>query len=106
RTNLEIVTAICALLDELVPASRRRSHADLITFVTDRPGHDHRYAMDASKLQRELGWSPHETVDSGLRKTVGWYLENSWWWEPIWSGSYRGDRLGAAQPAPSVAVAS
>jgi dTDP-glucose 4,6-dehydratase len=106
RTNLEIVIAICALLDELTPDTGRRPHADLITFVTDRPGHDHRYAMDASKLRRELGWLPRETVESGLRKTVAWYLENRWWWEPIWSGAYRGDRLGVASAAQPVAANS
>src|SRR5579872_857287 len=104
RTNLEVVTAICALLDEMAPASPHRPHAGLITFVADRPGHDRRYAMDASKLRRELGWAPRETFETGLRKTVGWYLENRWWWEPIWSKSYRGDRLGTA-PARSAAAA-
>jgi len=104
RTNLEVVTAICALLDEMAPASPHRPHASLIAFVADRPGHDRRYAMDASKLRRELGWAPRETFETGLRKTVGWYLENRWWWEPIWSKSYRGDRLGTA-PARSAAAA-
>jgi dTDP-glucose 4,6-dehydratase len=96
RTNIEIVTAICALLDELVPAAPR---AELITFVADRPGHDRRYAMDSQKLQRELGWTPRETVESGLRKTVEWYLDNRWWWEPIWRERYRGQRLGTLAPA-------
>jgi dTDP-glucose 4,6-dehydratase len=105
RTNLEIVTAICTLLDELAPDTSH-PHADLITFVTDRPGHDHRYAMDAAKLQRELGWTPRETVESGLRKTVAWYLENRWWWEPIWSGAYRGDRLGVTSAAQPVAASA
>jgi len=99
RTNLEVVTAICELLDEMLPNSPHRPHAKLITFVTDRPGHDRRYAMDASKLQRELGWQPRESFDSGLRKTVAWYLDNRWWWEPIWSAKYRGERLGAGAPA-------
>jgi dTDP-glucose 4,6-dehydratase len=99
-TNLKVVTAICGLLDEMVPNSPHRPHARLITFVVDRPGHDQRYAMDAAKLRRDLGWQPRESFDSGLRKTVRWYLDNRWWWEPIWSKRYRGDRLGtgAAQP--------
>jgi dTDP-glucose 4,6-dehydratase len=104
RTNLEVVTAICELLDEMLPNSLHRPHAKLITFVTDRPGHDRRYAMDASKLQRELGWQPRESFETGLRKTVAWYLDTRWWWEPIWSARYRGDRLGtgARAEAPSV----
>ncbi|HEX3953736.1 MAG TPA: dTDP-glucose 4,6-dehydratase [Stellaceae bacterium] len=101
RTNLEIVNAICALLDELAPNSAHRPHASLITFVADRPGHDQRYAMDAAKITGELGWRPRETVETGLRKTVAWYLDNRWWWEPIWSERYRGTRLGAAVPAPA-----
>ncbi|HVC55821.1 MAG TPA: dTDP-glucose 4,6-dehydratase [Stellaceae bacterium] len=100
RTNLAIVTAICALLDELLPNSPYQPHARLITFVADRPGHDRRYAIDATKIRRELGWQPRESVASGLRKTVAWYLDNRWWWEPIWSTRYRGTRLGtAAAPA-------
>jgi dTDP-glucose 4,6-dehydratase len=102
RTNLEVVTQICALLDELLPQSPNRPHARLISFVNDRPGHDRRYAMDAAKITIELGWRPRESVESGLRKTVGWYLDNRWWWEPIWSGRYRGDRLGVGVgPEPS-----
>jgi len=96
RTNLDVVRSISRLLDEMVPASAYRPHEQLITFVADRPGHDRRYAMDASKIRRELGWEPRESFDSGLRKTISWYLENRWWWEPIWSGSYRGERLGIA----------
>ena len=97
RTNLEIVNTICTLLDELLPQSRHRPHAGLITFVADRPGHDKRYAMDASKIAAELGWRPRETVESGLRKTVTWYLDNRWWWEPIWSERYQGTRLGTGR---------
>ena len=104
RTNLDIVTAICALLDELAPASPHRPHAALITFVADRPGHDLRYAMDSGKLQRELGWAPRESVESGLRKTVQWYLDNRWWWEPIWRQHYRGERLGALPAAAAEAA--
>jgi dTDP-glucose 4,6-dehydratase len=96
RTNLGVVTAICALLDEMQPNSPHRPHAALITFVADRPGHDRRYAMDASKIRRELGWRPQETFETGLRRTVAWYLANRWWWEPIWSQRYRGARLGLA----------
>ena len=81
-TNLEVVNAICALLDELVPSDA--PHSDLIAFVTDRPGHDLRYAIDASKIERELGWVPEETFESGLRKTVEWYLANKDWWQPLY----------------------
>ena len=94
RTNLAVVRSICRLLDEMLPASPFRPHERLITFVADRPGHDRRYAMDTSKIRRELGWEPRESFDSGLRKTISWYLANRWWWEPIWSASYRGERLG------------
>ncbi|HEX3535498.1 MAG TPA: dTDP-glucose 4,6-dehydratase [Stellaceae bacterium] len=104
RTNLEVVTGICRLLDELVSDSPHRPHEELITFVTDRPGHDRRYAMDATKLRRELGWAPRESFETGLRKTVAWYLDNRWWWEPIWAKAYRGERLGMAPAAPAAAV--
>ena len=92
RTNLAVVEAICDTLDRLAPenASRRR----LITFVPDRPGHDHRYAIDASKLERELGWRAQEDFDSSLAKTVRWYLDNQAWWEPLRKGVYAGERLG------------
>jgi dTDP-glucose 4,6-dehydratase len=96
RTNLDVVRSICRLLDEMLPASPHRPHERLITFVADRPGHDRRYAMDTAKIRRELGWEPRENFESGLRKTISWYLGNRWWWEPIWSGSYRGERLGIA----------
>jgi dTDP-glucose 4,6-dehydratase len=104
RTNLEVVTAICDLLDEMQPNAPHRPHARLITFVTDRPGHDRRYAMDASKIAAELGWRPRETFETGLRKTVAWYLGNRWWWEPIWSERYRGARLGTGAPSAPSAV--
>lgn len=81
-TNLEVVKAICTLLDELEP--RGTPHSDLIEFVTDRPGHDARYAIDASKIERELGWIPEETFESGLRKTVDWYLATKEWWQPLY----------------------
>src|SRR5262249_40585978 len=99
RTNLEVVKAICELLDELAP--RGAPHHRLITFVADRPGHDQRYAIDASKIARELGWRPQEGFKSGLRKTVEWYLANEAWWRPILEGSYRGERLGAQHICPS-----
>jgi dTDP-glucose 4,6-dehydratase len=99
RTNLDVVTAICELLDEMLPSSPYRPHASLITFVTDRPGHDRRYAMDWTKLKGELGWRSREGFETGLRKTVAWYLDNRWWWEPIWSAKYRGDRLGTGARA-------
>jgi dTDP-glucose 4,6-dehydratase len=88
------VHALCDLLDELVPANTPRR--ELITFVADRPGHDARYAMDISKISAELDWRPSETFQSGLRKTVQWYLENQDWWDAIRSGCYQGQRLGLA----------
>ncbi len=97
RTNLEVVTSICRLIDELLPDSLHRPHERLISFVADRPGHDRRYAMDIAKAAGGLGWRPRETFESGLRKTVSWYLENRWWWEEIWSRRYRGERLGRAR---------
>lgn len=105
RTNIEVVTAICDLLDELLPASPHRPHARLITFVADRPGHDRRYAMDPAKIRGELGWRPRETFETGLRKTVRWYLDNRWWWEPIWSERYRGARLGTGSQMPAATAA-
>jgi dTDP-glucose 4,6-dehydratase len=99
RKNIDVVTQICALLDEMLPDSPHRPHDKLITFVTDRPAHDLRYAMDAAKLRRDLGWVPQENFNTGLRKTVRWYLDNRWWWEPIWHGRYGGTRLGTAPAA-------
>jgi dTDP-glucose 4,6-dehydratase len=93
RTNLEVVQAICAVLDELRPDAAG-PYARLITFVPDRPGHDHRYAIDASKLRATLGWAPHEDFVTGLRRTVEWYLANSAWVDQVTSGAYRGERLG------------
>jgi dTDP-glucose 4,6-dehydratase len=94
KTNLAVVETLCHLLDELLPDSPYKPHAQLITFVTDRPGHDLRYAIDASKIQQTLGWQPEETFTTGLRKTVQWYLENRQWWQRVRDGSYRGERLG------------
>jgi dTDP-glucose 4,6-dehydratase len=96
RTNLEVVRAICALVDELAPDPAEGPRERLITFVPDRPGHDLRYAIDARKIDRELGWRPQESFESGLRKTVAWYLENRTWWERVRAGIYRGERLGLA----------
>ncbi len=94
RNNLAVVQSICAIMDELVPRTASRPHAELISFVTDRPGHDFRYAIDPSKIDGELGWQPLETFESGLRKTVEWYLANRAWWERIRTKGYRGERLG------------
>jgi dTDP-glucose 4,6-dehydratase len=94
HTNIAIVRMICAILDELLPQSPHRPHERLIEFVADRPGHDLRYAVDDTKIRDELGWRPKESLASGLRKTVAWYLDNRQWWEPIRSGVYRGERLG------------
>jgi dTDP-glucose 4,6-dehydratase len=94
RTNLEVVRTVCSLLDELAPDSPHAPHESLITFVEDRPGHDRRYAIDAGKIERELGWTPEETFESGMEKTVRWYLRNRAWCEGVLSGSYRGERLG------------
>lgn len=93
RTNLEVVTAVASILDEMRPRPDG-SYRDLITFVKDRPGHDLRYAIDPSKLVNSLGWKPEESFDSGIAKTVKWYLENEWWWRPIREGRYSGGRLG------------
>ena len=96
KTNLEVVETICDLLEELAPEKPVGvgNYRDLITFVKDRPGHDARYAIDASKIERELGWVPEETFETGLRKTIQWYLDNRQWWERVLSGAYRLERLG------------
>ena len=96
KTNLEVVNTICELLEELAPEKPTgvKNYRDLITFVKDRPGHDFRYAINASKIQSELGWVPEETFETGLRKTVKWYLENSDWWERVLSGAYSLQRRG------------
>jgi len=93
RTNLEVVKTVCAILDELRPRTGGK-YEDLITYVTDRPGHDLRYAIDPSKLMNDLGWKPQENFESGIRKTVQWYLDNEWWWKPIHEKKYAGERLG------------
>ena len=94
RRNIDVVEAICDLVDECVPLSEGRRRRELIAFVPDRPGHDLRYAIDSSKIERELGWRPRVTFEDGLRRTVAWYLANRPWWEAIRSGAYRGERLG------------
>jgi dTDP-glucose 4,6-dehydratase len=89
RSNLEVVTTVCALLDELVPDSKFKPHFQLVKYVTDRPGHDRRYAIDARKLESELGWRAQESFETGLRKTVKWYLANATWIEGVTSGAYQ-----------------
>ncbi len=89
KQNIEVVQTLCALLDELRPDSVYRPHASRITYVQDRPGHDLRYAIDASKIQLELGWAPEETFESGIRKIVEWYLNNAEWVAHVKSGSYQ-----------------
>ncbi|MGH8349198.1 MAG: dTDP-glucose 4,6-dehydratase [Pseudomonas sp.] len=100
QKNIDVVRGICALLEELAPHKPEgvAHYADLITFVQDRPGHDLRYAIDASKIERELGWVPEETFETGLRKTVQWYLDNMQWCRRVQDGSYQGERLGAINP--------
>ncbi|EGQ7930528.1 dTDP-glucose 4,6-dehydratase [Vibrio vulnificus] len=96
KANIEVVKTICSLLEELVPNKPQGvvQYQDLITYVKDRPGHDVRYAIDASKIERELGWKPQETFESGIRKTVEWYLNNQEWWSRVLDGSYSRERLG------------
>lgn len=94
KANLEIVHSICDLLDEMSPEATGKSYKSLITFVNDRPGHDRRYAIDSGKVQRQLGWSPKETFQTGLRKTIRWYLDHQTWVDRVMSGAYRGERLG------------
>jgi len=98
RRNIDVVRRICEVLDELAPANRPRE--ELIEFVTDRPGHDARYAIDASKLETELGWRAQENFDTGIAKTVEWYLDNDWWWRPL-RERYAGERLGLLSSAKS-----
>ena len=95
RTHLEVVKTICSIVDELRPGATR--HEDLITYVADRPGHDLRYAIDPTKISTELGWKPREDFDSGIRRTVRWYLDNEWWWRPLREGRYSGQRLGGGR---------
>ena len=92
RTNLEVVETICDILDELCP--KKKAYREQIVFVKDRPGHDKRYAIDATKLKTQLGWKPEENFDTGIRRTIQWYLDNKWWWGPIREAKYSGERLG------------
>ena len=94
HTNLDVVHTLCEILDELLPESAHVPHKNLIEFVTDRPGHDQRYAIDATKIEKELGWTPDETFKTGIRKTVEWYLNNRQWCENVLDGSYQKQRLG------------
>ncbi|NVK55280.1 MAG: dTDP-glucose 4,6-dehydratase [Alteromonadaceae bacterium] len=95
KQNIDVVHTICDILDEVKPG-KHGSYRSLITTVADRPGHDMRYAIDASKIETELGWTPQETFESGIRKTVQWYLQNTTWWQAVLDGSYQGERLGNA----------
>ncbi|MFU0507201.1 dTDP-glucose 4,6-dehydratase [Pseudaminobacter sp. NGMCC 1.201702] len=94
RTNLGVVETICDLLDGRKPRRGGRSYRDLITFVADRPGHDRRYAMEPAKVEHDLGWRARESFETGLTRTIDWYLDNGWWWRPIRDGAYAGERLG------------
>jgi dTDP-glucose 4,6-dehydratase len=114
RSNLKVVETVCALLDELVPESKFKPHLQLVKYVTDRPGHDRRYAIDARKLETELGWQAHESFETGLRKTVEWYLGNAPWVENVTSGAYqqwltqnysgRGEKIAATEQHPIAAA--
>ena len=97
RTNIDVVRTICAALDEIRPAASGQPYRELISFVADRPGHDFRYAIDAGKIKRELGWSPAEDFESGMRKTVAWYLENQDWVNEVKQGKYAGERIGLGE---------
>ena len=99
KQNIDVVREICGLMDELSPDAERGAAESLITYVTDRPGHDQRYAMDISKIADELGWEPAETFESGLRLTVEWYLKERWWWQEILENRYAGERLGTGKSA-------
>lgn len=96
RRNIEVVSTICKILDDMCPnrLNNLASYADLITFVEDRPGHDKRYSIDASYLNKAMAWEPKETFESGIRKTINWYLENTWWWQPLREKTYATQRLG------------
>lgn len=99
KTNLQVVQSLCAHLDDLAPHLRGRSYSSLITYVEDRPGHDKRYAINASKIEQELDWKPDQTFESGLRKTVQWYLDNQQWCRRVQNGSYQRERLGLPESA-------
>ena len=98
KSNIDLVHELCAVLDELLPQSKFRPHKKLISFVKDRPAHDLRYAVDDRRLRSELFWRPLETFQTGLRKTVAWYLDNRAWWERLRQHRYQGERLGLMMP--------
>ncbi|WP_449394503.1 dTDP-glucose 4,6-dehydratase [Devosia riboflavina] len=102
-SNLTLVESICDILDRKKPDPSGRSYRNLITFVTDRPGHDRRYGLDISNIRTELGWTPTYTLKAGIESTVDWYLQNSWWWQPIRDERYGGERLGLEQTRPGIA---
>lgn len=101
RSNLNVVRAICGQLDSMSPRSDGKDHASAITFVADRPGHDYRYAIDPAKIEREIGWQARESFDTGLAKTISWYLANESWWRPLRESRYDGERLGLSPKTPS-----
>ena len=94
KQNLEVVKTICSILDKLKPRGDGKKYKEQIVFVTDRPGHDMRYAIDATKIKDDLNWTPKESFETGMLKTVKWYLDNEWWWGPIREKKYSGERLG------------
>ena len=94
KQNIEVVRTICKIMDEISPNQANVQHEELISYVTDRPGHDFRYAIDCTKIKDELGWEPKENFETGMRRTVQWYLDNKEWWQRIQSGAYQGERLG------------
>jgi dTDP-glucose 4,6-dehydratase len=94
RTNIDVVNTICSILDRLQPRADGRSYAGQISYVTDRPGHDHRYAIDPSKIGSALGWTPSVTFEAGMERTVRWYLDNQGWWQDILDRAYKTERLG------------
>jgi dTDP-glucose 4,6-dehydratase len=95
RSNIELVGALCSIVDRLVPNPELPRHEVLITMVDDRPGHDHRYAVDIGKIESELGWTPAHDIEGGLEDTVGWYLDNEAWWRNVRAEIYGGERLGS-----------
>jgi dTDP-glucose 4,6-dehydratase len=104
RTNLEVVRAICVAMDQARPRRGGLKHEELIAFVPDRPGHDHRYAIDFAKLERELGWTPSVSFAEGIAATVRWYLDNEWWWRPLVANRYDGERLGLSSQRVAAGV--